>query len=138
MLWPNIDAGTDDVSKGIRIFRENDFTETFHFFRTFSPEDYARVLKNAKCLVGNSSSFIREGSFLGVPAVIVGDRQKGRESGENIIISFYDRNEIEKKVIDQMDKDIKGESIFGKGNAGIQIADKLLKTDLDFVKRMTY
>ena len=37
-----------------------------------------------------------------------------------------------------MDKDIKGESIFGKGNAGIQIADKLLKTDLDFVKRMTY
>ena len=44
VLWPNVDAGTDDVSKGIRIFRENNFTKTFHFFRTFSPEDYARVL----------------------------------------------------------------------------------------------
>ena len=138
VLWPNVDAGTDDVSKGIRSFREENINEPFHFYRNFSPEDYARVLKNAKCLIGNSSSFIREGSFLGVPAVIVGDRQEGRESGNNVIISSYDRKEIEKKVLSQISKKIKGEFIFGQGNAGFQIAERLSSIDLNFVKRMTY
>ena len=64
VLWPNIDAGTDEISKGLRMFRENNKNAPFHFFRNFSPEDYAKVLKNASCVVGNSSSFIREGSFL--------------------------------------------------------------------------
>ena len=83
VLWPNIDAGSDDVSKGIRNFREKNSNEIFNYQKNFSPEDYARVLNNAKCCVGNSSSFIREGSFLGIPCVLIGDRQKGREHGKN-------------------------------------------------------
>lgn len=138
VLWPNIDAGTDEVSKGIRVFREDNINEPFHFYRNFSPEDYAKVLNNAKCLIGNSSSFIREGSFLGVPAVVVGDRQKGRESGKNVVISSYHRNDIEEKVNFQINKKIKGEFIFGQGNAGERIAEKLSKIDLHFVKQMTY
>ena len=94
VLWPNVDAGTDEISKGLREFREQNKDLPFHFFRNFSPEDYARVLNNAHCVVGNSSSFIREGSFLGVPAVIVGDRQEGREHGNNIVFSDYDKNDI--------------------------------------------
>ena len=46
----------------------------------------------------NSSSFIREGSFLGIPAVIIGDRQYGREHAKNVIFSNYSRNEILKKL----------------------------------------
>ena len=48
-------------------------------------------------LCDNSSSFIREGSYLGIPSVIVGDRQKGREHGENIKFAEYDKNSIIKK-----------------------------------------
>ena len=57
------------------MFKEINRNKNFHYFRNFSPEDYARVLRNATCLIGNSSSFIREGDFLGVPAIIIGDRQ---------------------------------------------------------------
>jgi UDP-hydrolysing UDP-N-acetyl-D-glucosamine 2-epimerase len=138
VLWPNIDAGTDDISKGIRMFREKYKTESFHFFRNFSPEDYARVLKNAKCVIGNSSSFIREGSFLGTPAVIVGDRQIGRESGNNVVYSPYDREEIKKKILSQVGKSIKGDIIFGCGDAGEKIANKLSSIQLNFTKRLTY
>ena len=95
VLWPNADAGSDDVSKGIRVFREMlDSSDKFHFYRNFTPEDYARVLNNALCLVGNSSSFIREGAFLGKPAVIVGDRQYDREHGGNITFARYKEDSI--------------------------------------------
>ena len=76
ILWPNIDAGSDKVSKAIRIFREGNPQIDFGYFKNFSPEDYARVLNAAACCVGNSSSFIRECSFLGTPSVIIGDRQE--------------------------------------------------------------
>ena len=51
-------------------------------------------MKNAICAVGNSSSFIREASFLGTPSVIVGDRQEGREHGGNVMLADYDTEEI--------------------------------------------
>jgi UDP-hydrolysing UDP-N-acetyl-D-glucosamine 2-epimerase len=46
---------------------------------------YWGLLKAADAMLGNSSSAIIEGSALGLPAVNVGDRQKGRLRGENVI-----------------------------------------------------
>ena len=126
VLWPNIDAGSDDVSKGIRVFKEGNLNEPFHFFRNFSPEDYACVLKNAICTVGNSSSFIREGAFLGVPSVIIGDRQQGRETADNIMITDYNKDEIKKAVMNQINKfHYTPSNIFGDGVSGKLIGDKI-------------
>ncbi|MGB2931784.1 MAG: UDP-N-acetylglucosamine 2-epimerase, partial [Methyloceanibacter sp.] len=58
-LWPNVDAGSDDVAKGLRVFRETHNPDYLHFFRNFAVEDYARLIKNAACIVGNSSSGVR-------------------------------------------------------------------------------
>lgn len=139
VLWPNIDAGSDDISKCIRVFRENHREAPFHYYRNFSPEDYARVLNNAVCCVGNSSSFIREGSFLGVPAVLVGDRQEGREHGQNVIGAGYDAGEIHRAVVRQIDHGrYASEKLFGFGNAGQRIAEKLRDIELPIRKRMTY
>jgi len=139
VIWPNIDAGTDNVSKGIRIFRERNRKEPIHYFRNFSPEDYARVLNNAICTVGNSSSFIRESSFLGVPAVIVGDRQEGREHGKNVVFSQYDREDIYENLIKQINNGrYKTEKIFGDGTAGVKIADKLAEVEFQIKKQLTY
>ncbi len=139
VLWPNIDAGTDEISKGLRIFREKNSDAPFHFFRNFSPEDYARVLNNAKCLIGNSSSFIREGSFLGIPAILVGDRQEDREHGENIIFVDYNKQDIIDKISYQLKHDkYNNVGLFGNGNAGELMADKLSTINLNIKKRMTY
>lgn len=139
VLWPNIDAGTDEVSKGIRVFREKNYDANFHYYRNFSPEDYARVLNSAVVAVGNSSSFIREGSFLGTPVVIIGDRQEGREHGENIVFSEYNRKEIYEKIQYQMNHGrYEPTKIFGDGNAGIKIADKLASIEFSLKKSVMY
>ena len=136
VLWPNIDAGSDDVSKGIRHFREFHMAEPIYYYKNFSPEDYARVLNNAVCCVGNSSSFIREGSFLGVPAVLVGDRQEGREHGPNITLAKYDRADIAEKVTGQLRHGrYPGAAIVGRGDAGQRIAAKLAELNLHSVTK---
>ena len=131
VLWPNVDAGSDDVSRGIRHFRESHMDEPIYYVKNFSPEDYARVLNNATCCVGNSSSFIREGAFLGVPAVIVGDRQQGREHGQNIVFADYDAEDIVRKVVTQIAHGrYARDERFGVGSAGNSIAAQLAAIDL--------
>ena len=84
-LWPNIDAGSDKVSRSIRRFREAKRPNWLRLVKNFSPENYLRVLGNAACAVGNSSSFVRDSSFLGTPVVLLGNRQHGREIAENVL-----------------------------------------------------
>jgi len=134
VLWPNIDAGSDDVSKGIRHFREFHMSAPIYYYKNFAPEDYARVLKHAVCCVGNSSSFIREGAFLGTPAVIVGDRQEGREHGPNVVHAKYERLDIADKISRQIRNGLyPSVPIFGRGDAGIRIAEKLARVELSSI-----
>lgn len=136
-LWPNVDAGSDEISKGIRIFREHNRAEHMHFFKNFAPEDYIRLICNAKCLVGNSSSFVREGSFLGVPAVNVGSRQRGREAGRNLMQVGYDSGEIRAAMLKQMEHGpYEPEYIFGDGHAGEKITKVLAECRPDINKAL--
>jgi len=139
VLWPNIDAGSDKVSKGLRVYRRKHTNLPFRFYKNFPPEIYNSILANASCVVGNSSSFIRECSYLGTPAVIVGDRQQGREHGANVIYADYDTDDIKKAISVQLTHGKYGEEhIFGDGHAGEKIADYLATVKLDINKRMTY
>lgn len=83
-LWPNIDAGSDNISRLLREYREKNEAPWLRLIKNFPPEMYQRVLKNAALAIGNSSSFVRDSSFTGTPVVLVGDRQFGRESGPNV------------------------------------------------------
>lgn len=131
VMWPNVDAGSDDVSKGIRQFRELNMHEPIYYHKNFTPEDYARVLNNAVCCVGNSSSFIREAAFLGVPAVIVGDRQQGREHSDNVMFASYDHGHIAKQIRAQIAHGRYSlDRRFGDGKAGARIAAELANIDL--------
>ncbi len=138
-LWPNVDAGSDHVSKGLRVFREKYQPDYIHFYRNFSPEDYARVIANAACLAGNSSSGIREGAFLGVPAVNIGQRQAGRENGKNVVHVKHDAAEIEAAIRRQVAHGpYERSGIFGDGTAGKQIADILTNVELKVQKQLAY
>lgn len=125
-LWPNVDAGSDDVSKGLRVFRENNPHAPLHFFRNFSAEDYARLIDNCACLVGNSSSALREGAFLGTPAVNIGTRQNRREHGPNVRHAPYDAAKIQEAIEAQIAHGkYRRSSLFGDGRAGERIANIL-------------
>lgn len=138
-FWPNVDAGSDGTSTGIRVFREHQDVSNFHFFKNMEPIDFLKVLYNSKCIVGNSSAGIRECAFLGVPTVNIGSRQTGRERGINVMDVDYDRKEILKAINRHFSKGkTPSENIYGDGKAGSRIADILARVDLVVEKRITY
>jgi UDP-hydrolysing UDP-N-acetyl-D-glucosamine 2-epimerase len=84
MLWPNIDAGADHISKAIRLFRDREAPTWLRTITNLSPEQYLNLLARVSCAVGNSSSFVRDAGYFGTPVVLVGDRQEGRETDEHV------------------------------------------------------
>jgi len=138
-FWPNVDAGSDDISRGIRIFREKGQGKKFHYFKNMEPEDFLRLVYNSKAIIGNSSMGIRECSFLGVPAVNVGDRQAGRERGANVIDVPCEMKAIQSAVRTQLGHGrYEQASIYGDGKAGQRIADLLATAELNIAKQITY
>jgi len=140
VLWPNADAGSEHIAKGIRKFREHEDDSRLHFFKNLAAGDYIRLMARTACIVGNSSSAIREGSFIGTPAVNVGPRQLGRQRGSNVGDAGYARDEIADAVRTQLDHGPYGhEPIYGDGRAGERIADVLASLDgVRIDKRITY
>lgn len=138
-FWPNVDAGSDATSNGIRAFREQERPSNIRFFKNMAPEDFLRVLCNARCLVGNSSVGIRECAFLGVPVVNIGTRQAGRDRAGNVIDVGYAREEI----IDGTRQHLahgpyERSALYGDGHAGERIADVLATAPLCSEKRLCY
>lgn len=82
-MLPNIDAHNEMISKTLRQYRDHQ-SPTIRFITNLPANDYLHVLNHCTVAVGNSSSFIREGSYLGVPAILIGHRQHNRELGPNI------------------------------------------------------
>ena len=139
MLWPNVDAGSDDVSRGIRKFREHTPHEHVRFYKNFPVETFVRLMSRCGCMLGNSSAAIREGAFLGVPAVNVGTRQAGRDRGANVIDAGYDRRQI----VDASRRQLAHgryppDRLYGDGRAGERVADILARAPLRIQKRVMY
>lgn len=138
-LWPNVDAGSDEISKGIRRFRELNDTPNMHFYRNFSPEEYVKLLANARCIVGNSSSGLREGAFLGTPCVNIGTRQAGRERAANVTDVDCNAAEISAALARQLDHGrYESSNLVGDGKAGPRIADVLAKSEFRIQKKLSY
>ena len=139
VLWPNADAGSDDVARGIRKFRERGLDHGMHFFKNLPTDDYIKLMGKTACLVGNSSSAIREGPFIGTPSVNIGSRQAGRQRGSNVIDVEPDRDAILEAVQRQVEHGkYESEAIYGDGHAGERIAEILTWVNPSIQKRITY
>ncbi len=138
-FWPNVDAGADGTSNGIRSYREKHNPQHIRFFKNMEPMDFLKLLKQSKCLIGNSSVGIRECSYLGVPVVNIGTRQNRRLRGKNIIDVGYDETEIKNAIQSQIENP-KNEktTIYGDGKSGKRIAEILATIELRFHKTITY
>ncbi len=138
-FWPNVDAGSDGTSKGIRMFREKEKPANFHFFKNMEGADFLRLLYHSKAIIGNSSVAIRECSYLGIPAVNIGTRQSGRERGENVIDVDYHRAHILEAIRTHAGRTSRPQSkLYGDGHAGVRIANLLQELKPRIEKRLTY
>lgn len=138
-FWPNVDAGADGTSKGLRSFREKYKTYHIHFFKNMEPLDFLKLLYHSKCLIGNSSVGIRECSYLGVPVVNIGTRQSGRERGINVLDVDYNKIEIKNAIEKHLQYGrYPMDLIYGNGFSGVEIAEKIAKWNLSFDKKISY
>lgn len=138
-FWPNVDAGADGTSAGIRAFREHNTLKNVHFFKNMEGTDFLILLHNALALIGNSSVGIRECAFLGIPTINIGLRQNRRDRGNNVVDVYYDKNEIISAIQNVIEKGkVKPSDVYGGGNAGQQIADLLKTLPLQFHKTISY
>ena len=139
VLWPNADAGSEHIAQGIRKFRELNEDSNMHFFKNLPPEIYIRLMKRTSCLVGNSSSGIREGAFIGTPVVNIGTRQAMRQRGRNVIDVDHNRSSIADAIVHQVEHGpYSPEPIYGDGNAGQRIANILATCSVRLQKQITY
>lgn len=138
-FWPNVDAGADGTSNAIRTFREREKPDRFHFFKNMAPDDFLRLVVGSRALIGNSSVGIRECSYLGVPVVNVGSRQRGRERGANVLDVGYDRAEIAAAIdIQAAHPRFESDHLYGDGQAGQRVAEVLATAQLSIEKRLAY
>jgi len=139
LLWPNIDAGSDHISKAIRMFRERNRPDWLRTLINLNPEDYLKVLAGAACAVGNSSSFVRDSSYFGTPVVLVGNRQEGREVAENVRAVAPDSEAIVSAVRSQLTHGRYAPSLlYGDGYVSGRLAESLVKMEPYVQKRLHY
>jgi len=128
-IYPNSDTGSDIFIQEITNFSKR---KKIRLFKNLPREDFVNFLATVDMLVGNSSSGIIESTYLRLPVVNIGDRQKGRERSTNIIDCDYNRqdieNAIEKAFSDEFRKICKkAKHIYGNGGTGKKIVTILEK-----------
>lgn len=139
LLWPNIDAGADGVTKSIRKLREKTSSLPLHAYKNFSPEIYIPLLKHAACCIGNSSSFVRETSFLGTPVVLVGSRQDGREWSHSVSRVEPRESDIYRAIMRQIRHGSYDPSnLYGSVGCSNKIAESIIQLKPYLQKKLQY
>ena len=93
----------------------------------FSPEDYIGLIANAECLVGNSSSFLKESSVFGTPVVNIGKRQKNRLTPENVISVPFEEKKIRNAIKMQLESEKKPSDIYYKPDTSKNITKEIIR-----------
>jgi UDP-hydrolysing UDP-N-acetyl-D-glucosamine 2-epimerase len=108
ILWvePNNDAGSDSIRKWLNVTRNYNATFQRHV-RTVEHlpmEMFYQAMYHCDFILGNSSVAIREGAFLGTPAINIGSRQDGRVAAKNVVHvpHFYTGHDVE-RALDHID-----------------------------------
>jgi UDP-hydrolysing UDP-N-acetyl-D-glucosamine 2-epimerase len=138
-IWPNMDAGSDGISKAIREFRESGKAKNVYFFKSIPIEIFGAVLSNAGCVVGNSSCGIRESAFLGTPSVNIGNRQQGRHRADNVVNVGHSSSKIIEAVKSQISHGpYESDYSYGRGGTAKQIVEILSTINVSQQKKNTY
>jgi UDP-N-acetylglucosamine 2-epimerase (hydrolysing) len=125
VIESNNDAGSDEIFSK---YSQHPLNPRIKFFPSMRFEFFLALLKSAKCIIGNSSSGVREAPFLGVPAVNLGTRQANRAESPMVINADF----LSEKIAEAFEKAIRGprtsHAQFGEGGSADKFVN-ILKSD---------
>jgi len=144
IVYPNADSGGRSMIEIIKKFEKYPNIQTF---KNLPHSDFLSLLKYASALIGNSSSGIIESPSFGTPVVNIGTRQQGRQRGDNVIDSIYDKTKIIDAIL-KATKDKKNltyirkcKNLYGDGSCGekvVEIMSTIVIDDQLLQKKMMY
>ena len=144
--FPNSDPGNTAIIEAYQEFAAN-YPAQFGLFQNIERTAYVNLLRHATCLIGNSSSGLLEAPSLGLPAINIGPRQKGRIHGQNVIFTDYDESQI-LNAYDRVTSDsdfrrklAERQNPYGDGKATEKIIDVLAQVEINrslIYKNITY
>ena len=95
IIYPNVDSGNKKIIQLIKKYqKKNDFI----IFKNIERENFKRILRNSKLILGNSSCGILEAPTFKIPAINIGNRQRDRMQAVNVINSEYKVKKIKKAL----------------------------------------
>jgi len=132
--YPNADTSGRIIIRGIEEYVASHTRA--RALENLGTQAYFSLMGVASAMVGNSSSGIIEAASFKLPVVDIGDRQRGRVRGVNVIHADYDSRSVfeaiqvaTSKTFHESLADLRNP--YGNGQASKQIVDVLRKTPLD-------
>ncbi len=144
IMYPNSDAGGDQIIEEIESRSFGDSVKTFH---SLPRREYLGLMAAADVMIGNSSSGIIEAPSFDLPVVDIGPRQKGRERAENTVSVPHQTDQIR----DAIERCLHDETVRSRAKncinpydydgAGTRISETLAEVDITdqlIRKKLTY
>jgi GDP/UDP-N,N'-diacetylbacillosamine 2-epimerase (hydrolysing) len=133
LIYPNTDTGSEIFGTYIEQYAQR---ADFSAFASLDRLTYLSLLNEAEVLVGNSSSGIVEAGFLNKPVVNIGNRQKGRECGDNVLHTSYQKSEIIDAISKALTPEFKAlvsqvQNPYGSGDASKKMVKVLEQLRID-------
>lgn len=143
ITYPNNDPGSEFIIKEIE---SNQNIQYFKIFKNIRRIEYLSLLKHADLLIGNSSSGLIETPIFKLPVVNIGDRNRGRESAENVINVSHNYHEIEMAIKKGLSSEFRKicenvKNPYGDGCASERIVKILEKIEINselLIKKLIY
>tara|TARA_B100000212_G_C27380763_1_gene536951 strand:- start:777 stop:1925 length:1149 start_codon:yes stop_codon:yes gene_type:complete len=135
VLNPNPDYGSEEILKILKNLHNQISLKkqsSCFLINNLNSEEYISLIKGCEILIGNSSSGIRESSFLGIKSLNIGERQSFRYKCSNVTDVSCSKEEIISKLALVHNQSIpKRKYEYGDGTSSIKIIKLIEKLSFD-------
>lgn len=126
VIAPNNDPGSQDIFAVLERLPK----ERFRLLPSMRFAHFSELMKNAACMVGNSSAGVREAPFLGLPSLDIGTRQSNRSDAPSVVAcDAGDQAVILGFLRDHWGREATPHHGFGQGSAAERFVQVLARPD---------
>ncbi|VDC31657.1 UDP-N-acetylglucosamine 2-epimerase [Pseudogemmobacter humi] len=122
VIAPNNDPGSEAIFAVLKTLPR----QRFRVLPSMRFAHFSELMRNAACMIGNSSAGVREAPFLGIPSLDVGTRQTNRsDAGSVTSVSAFDRAAILGFLTNDWGRAHHRHAGFGEGRAADRFVEVL-------------
>jgi len=116
-FYPNI----DNISKELIRYIDKKKTDKILFLKNLPQHEFINLLSQSSLFIGNSSCLVREAPILGIPTILIGERQKNRLLYKSTIhFSEIDEKKLIKSIHNIYGKRFSFQHLYGDGKFSIK------------------